>query len=216
MVNISVVTGTLDRKHLLSAILDNTIHKDDRLELVLVDGGSTDGTQEYIKSLNHPRIKLVELGHRSSYAHYMNIGVRAATHEIIAQWNDDVELINEWDDVFNLITDTYSIYRFWFIPYGEEHKIKHEVCINFGLYRKDVYRKVGLYNYDFDYYFADSEMCSRAKLLGFDVRDCTNIVVKELVGEKQAIKCDIGNQLFKRTLSRIEHTRLLPPGVELL
>ena len=97
---ISIVTGTYNRKDLLEGLIKNTVDASERLELVLVDGGSTDDTVEYIKDLNHPRIKLVKVGERSSYPHFMNLGIRNASHELVAQWNDDVLLKNDWEDVF--------------------------------------------------------------------------------------------------------------------
>ena len=57
---ISIVTGTLNRCYLLENLIKNTVDSSDKLELILVDGGSSDGTLEYIKNLNHPRIKLME------------------------------------------------------------------------------------------------------------------------------------------------------------
>ena len=72
---ISIVTGTLNRKNFLKGLVDNTVNKNSKLELVLVDGGSTDGSLEFIKSLNHPQIKLIEVGGRSSYPHFMNLGI---------------------------------------------------------------------------------------------------------------------------------------------
>ena len=92
---ISVVTGTLNRLVLLSHIINNTVGSSEKVELILVDGGSTDGTIEYLKLLNHPRIKLIEVGGRSSYPHYMNLGIKNASYELIAQWNDDVLLCND-------------------------------------------------------------------------------------------------------------------------
>ena len=74
MQGISIVTGTLNRKPYLSGLLQNTVWADDRIELVLVDGGSTDGTVEMMEHLEkeYPRIKFIQVGERSSYPHYMN------------------------------------------------------------------------------------------------------------------------------------------------
>ena len=57
MQGISIVTGTLNRLKYLGGLIENTVESVDgkSLELVLVDGGSTDGTIEYLERLNHPR-----------------------------------------------------------------------------------------------------------------------------------------------------------------
>ena len=55
---ISIVTGTLDRKHFLPELIKNTVDSSDKVELVLVDGGSKDGTIEFIKDLN-PKILIL-------------------------------------------------------------------------------------------------------------------------------------------------------------
>ena len=107
---ISIVTGTLNRVGMLPNLIKNTVLADDRIELVLVDGGSNDGTIDYIKQLNHPQVKLIEIGGRSSYPHFMNIGIRESTHEIVCQWNDDVILCNDWSEV---IIETQSDHDFY-------------------------------------------------------------------------------------------------------
>jgi glycosyltransferase involved in cell wall biosynthesis len=75
---ISIVTGTLNRVGMLPMLVENTVMSDERIELVLVDGGSTDGTIDYIKSLDNPQIKLIEVGGRSTYPHFMNLGIQAS------------------------------------------------------------------------------------------------------------------------------------------
>ena len=54
---ISIISGTLNRKENVKRLVENTIEKYNFLELVLVDGGSTDGTVEYIQSLNYDNLK---------------------------------------------------------------------------------------------------------------------------------------------------------------
>ena len=45
---ISIISGTLNRKENVKRLIESTIEKYNFLELVLVDGGSTDGTIEYV------------------------------------------------------------------------------------------------------------------------------------------------------------------------
>jgi len=213
---ISIVTGTLNRVDLLPNFLENTIYSDERLELVLVDGGSEDGTQDYIKSLNHKRIKLIEVGHRSCYAHYMNLGINNASHEIIAQWNDDVLLDASWDEVINCIDDDHAMYRFkWREPETTE-TIMYSYCINFGLYKKEVYRTAGLYNTSLYYYAGDSEMYMRAKIFGHKTKECPNIIVNELLVDKNAIRIGDEQQQYYDIIKKYKETRELPVGVKLL
>ncbi len=203
---ISIVTGTLDRVLLLPKIIENTLDQSDQLELVLIDGGSTDGTQDYIRSLNHPRIKLIEIGHRSNYGHYMNLGIEISKYEWICQWNDDVLLHNPWTDVFKLLDDPYDLFIFdWYrdlppeqvYPPGielsyffcnlDKPKGTYGRCLSFGLYRKDVFRKIGMFDEKtFMYYMADSDMTERAFHFDYRIKACSNIRVKEMLVDKRA------------------------------
>jgi len=218
MQGISIVTGTLNRLKYLPNLLCNTVYADERLELILVDGGSTDGTIEYLLDVDHPQVKLIQYGRRSSYPHYMNLGVENASYELICQWNDDVLLLNTWDEVFNEIDDSEA-YLFnwktgnlgdehnkswlrcdsirdngWIIINNADYKYPQdaqeqqgEVVMNYGIYRKDVFRKYGLYNIYYQYYCADGEMSMRAYHSGCKFKSCLNIKVLVLPAEKRAI-----------------------------
>ena len=160
---ISIVTGTLNRGPFLQGLIENTVEANEKLELVLVDGGSDDGTIEYIKEENHPRIKLIEVGQRSSYPHFMNLGIKHASHDIICQWNDDVLLVNDWEEVFSEIDEEHDFYLFnW--KYGNRDDIKtsewlsgndHDngwfmlntkpeghIVMNYGLYKKKIFKEM--------------------------------------------------------------------------
>lgn len=218
--NISVVTGTLNRAKYLECLVANTVESDDRIELVLVDGGSTDGTIEFIEDfVNHPRIKLIKHGERSSYPHYMNLGIQNASHELICQWNDDVLMAQDWQKVFDSIDDEHDAYLFnwkegqmidmvdqqwfqcdymrdngWIIINNADHTYpqmageqRGEVVMNYGVYKKDVFREYGLYNTNYGYYCADGEMAMRAYYQGCKFKSLLDIKVCVLPAEKRAI-----------------------------
>lgn len=202
---ISIVTGTYNRLKFLPGLLENTVLQLPELELVLVDGGSDDGTLEYIKDCNHPSVTLIEIGHRSSYPHFMNAGVRKAKYDFVCQWNDDNTLINPWLDVINLIKkEPYDGYLFkWAVCNQEE--LKHldkldndrwrlindvldnphgQIVMNFGVYRKDLFTKYGWYDENFRFYFADGELSFRFYSKGAIFRNCPEFKV---VCHKEAI-----------------------------
>jgi glycosyltransferase involved in cell wall biosynthesis len=197
---ISIVTGTLNRYHLLPALFSNTVYANENLELVLVDGGSKDGTIGLIKTEKHPRIKLIEYGKRSSYPHFMNLGIKNASHELICQWNDDSLLVNDWQEVFSEI-DEHDGYLFnWQNntlkasqnSMGPWHLLNNadkggEIVMNYGIYKKDVFRKYGLYNPKYKYYCADGEMALRAYCGGAKFKNLPHIKVCVLPVEKTAI-----------------------------
>tara|TARA_B100000131_G_scaffold302280_1_gene325257 strand:+ start:1659 stop:1910 length:252 start_codon:yes stop_codon:yes gene_type:complete len=81
----SVITGTLNRRNTLPKIIKNTVDACDQMELIFLDGGSTDGSIEYLKNLNNSQIKLVEIGHRSSWPSFMNMGIQKAKYDWILQ-----------------------------------------------------------------------------------------------------------------------------------
>ena len=64
---ISIITGSYNRLNNIKRLISNTVDANQSLELVIVDGGSTDGTVEYMQNLNHMNIKFINYGKRSSF-----------------------------------------------------------------------------------------------------------------------------------------------------
>ena len=219
---ISVVTGTYNRIRLLDRLIKNTVGNSDRLELVLVDGGSTDGTVEYIKSLNNPQIKLIETGRRSSYPHFMNIGIRSASHELIAQWNDDVVLTNTWGEVFAAIDD-HDFYIFSWKECDKNFRSMsgwnlldnpNETVLNYGIYNKRIFREIGMYYGGFKFYYADADMSYRAKCFGYSYKPLHGIKVLSVKTDEQVVHA-IGNDKVVYNETRILYEKhKLPDGID--
>jgi len=227
---ISIVTGTLNRMPYLEGLLENTIHADDRIELVLVDGGSNDGTCEYLRDVaeSNSRLKFIEVGGRSPYPHYMNLGVKRASHELICQWNDDVLLCGDWQSVIDVVDDDHDAYLFnwklgdasnvndpqwlkcdgmrdngWIIINNAEYDYpeargeqEKEICLNYGVYKKQIFRDYGLYNNAYKFYCADAEMAIRAHRSGAKFKTCFDIKVAVLPAEKRAVMYQTDIRLF--------------------
>lgn len=196
---ISIVTGTLNRLEFLQSLIKNTVDADPRLELVLVDGGSTDGSLAYLEGLQHPQINVIKLGKKSHYGHFMNKGVEAAKGYWICQWNDDVQLMNSWDEVFSTIESHKDLYIFskkymakidmdnknfteggWVININKQYpKSIAGICLNFGLYKKRVIKDLGMYDERFSFYHADLDLTARAVIKDHSYELCDNIKVAE-------------------------------------
>lgn len=210
---ISIVTGTLNRKSFLPGLIANTVDACPRLELILVDGGSTDGTLDFLRELRHPRVKLIEVGQRSSYAHFMNLGIRASMYEHVCQWNDDVLLANSWDEVIAELDNKFDFYLFnwkdgnaqsirdpkWLKGEGKEcgwqlesEKPNGSIVVNYGIYSKKVFRAIGLYSMDYYHYQADGDMSERAWAFGFKAKELWHIKVVSLTTWKEKRAVDRG------------------------
>lgn len=234
---ISIVTGTLNRIQFLPDLIDNTVNANPNLELVLVDGGSNDGTIEYIKSLNHPQIKFIEVGGRSSYPHFMNLGIENATHDLICQWNDDVILLNSWDEIIAQIEDNVDFYLFnW--KYGSKEdttspewlegtdqkygwclaakpEIDNEMVMNYGIYRKKIFKEIGMYNNSYRYYYADGDMTWRAYKFGYKFKACHHIKICSLNTDKVALH-QHGDYDIYQTNRNYYNNNILPENITYL
>jgi len=93
---ISVVIPTYNGKRYLSDCLNslkNQVRKPD--EIILVDDGSTDGTNSYVAS-SHPEVKFVRLDTNRGFAAAVNEGIRLSTGAYIALLNNDTRATPQW------------------------------------------------------------------------------------------------------------------------
>lgn len=90
---VSVVFGTLNRLSFLQRAVESarTAVANYPYEIVVVDGGSTDGTLPYLKS--QPDVTLIEQGARLGAVAAFNAGFEKARGEFVASFNDDAEYV---------------------------------------------------------------------------------------------------------------------------
>jgi glycosyltransferase involved in cell wall biosynthesis len=219
---ISIVTGTLNRLKYLKNVIENTIDSNKKIELVLVDGGSTDGTIEYLKEIDSPQIKLIEFGRRSYYWDYMNLGIKNSKFEYICQWNDDVILENSWDEVINEIDSVHDMYLFSWLESKSKYVIydtNKEFVLNYGIYNKKIFREIGMYNNSYKYYYCDGDMSFRAKSFGYNYKKLNNIKCKPLTQHNEKIAFIDNNQVeMKNYFDFLElyKNKVLPENLEYL
>ncbi len=97
-VDVSIVTGTYNRLASLQRMVQSTRRSFIGLygwtqQIVIVDGGSQDGTQEWC--LSQPDILLIEHGSLLGAVKAFNDGAYAATGEYVILANDDIEFVGE-------------------------------------------------------------------------------------------------------------------------
>lgn len=95
MIDLSIVTGTYNRlKHLQKMVAScRSSVKDLKYEIILVDGGSTDGTIGWCKQQHD--VKLIEQGELLGGIIAFNAGCEAARGVYVAILNDDIEVVGD-------------------------------------------------------------------------------------------------------------------------
>lgn len=88
MTRFSIVTCTWNSQPFVKQAVESVLNQDCQdFEIVFIDGGSTDGTLEYLRSVRG-RTKIVE-NIRGGIARAMNTGIASASGEIIAHLHSD-------------------------------------------------------------------------------------------------------------------------------
>ncbi|WNZ29235.1 MAG: glycosyltransferase [Candidatus Bathyarchaeota archaeon] len=98
---VSVVICTYNRKNMLKTCLSSVYMQNypkNRFEIIVVDGGSTDGTRELCKEF--PKLRFV-VEHKFGLAHARNKGAKLSKGSIISYTDDDCVVDESW--LMNLI-----------------------------------------------------------------------------------------------------------------
>ena len=122
--DISIIIPTYNRKDRLRQCLRSIIEQDypqDKFEIIVVDDGSNDGTQDLLKDLSekHHNLRYFSQTHRGPAA-ARNIGIKKAEAEIIGFTDNDCILKNDW------IKQMLSV-----------HKLEEDVMVIGGLTKVD-------------------------------------------------------------------------------
>jgi len=73
-------------------------------EVILVDNGSSDGSQEYIRT-EYPEVRLLELGQNLGFTGACNAGYNASLGEFVCLLNNDTEADPNW---LHVVVDTFE------------------------------------------------------------------------------------------------------------
>lgn len=93
---VSVVIPTYNRIHTLPASISSVLNQTyDHLELIVVDDGSDDGTEDYVRSIPDGRVKYIKSSTNKGPSAARNLGAKQAAGEYLAFHDSDDEWLPE-------------------------------------------------------------------------------------------------------------------------
>lgn len=205
-IDVSVVFGTLNRlsllKHSVESVRQNGFSGN--YEIVAVDGGSTDGTVEWlaqqrdILTIVQPNYKIVELGKPTRLAHswgeFMNIGFRACKGKWILMISDDLILCHGciekgFETLGRRVEQGGAVGAgaFLFRDYPREVRYHFKrlpggtVLVNHGFFLREALETVQFIDEDnFEFYAADGDLCMRLARAGYDIMPLDGCLAEHL------------------------------------
>ena len=92
----SIILPTFNRAHILPKAINSVLNQSFKdFELLIIDDGSTDGTEEIVKGFNDKRIKYFKNKENLGIQKSLNIGLKMAQGKYIARIDDDVEWVDK-------------------------------------------------------------------------------------------------------------------------
>jgi GT2 family glycosyltransferase len=193
---VSIVVVNFNGRHFLKECFGSLAELNyprQRLEIIMVDNGSVDGSIEYMAE-SYPYIKIIK-NDANNYSRANNLGIKAAKGEYIALLNNDTQVEKNWlialveamqkDNhiaavgskiVFldGKIQSTGHIefpYHYWGdrgLCEDDQHQYEtvqevKSISNCSALYRREIFEKIGTFDEDFNMYMEDVDMAFRIR-----------------------------------------------------
>jgi GT2 family glycosyltransferase len=179
---LSVVIGTFNRKDLLQRAVESILTQTRPVPRIYVtDAGSTDGTIEYLQSIDNDLVVPILVGKKIGQAKAYNDVFRGVTTPYVAWLSDDNEVVNHGLDIgVRILEGNPNIGMvglkvkdvqgpFVDAPYiGGISKIGI-LNVNQGLLRTSVLRDVDYFSELFGFYGIDPDLTAKVLLSGHDI-----------------------------------------------
>jgi len=167
-----------DLKHCLNSIIGK--FGDYPYEVIIADGGSKDGTIEYVKELNDEHIKLIEQGKLTGITKAFNESFKIAKGDYIYIGNDDTilfpeifikccKLMNEHEQI-GLVAPKDQEPRHGDFP-SVTLKLRNYWALlsKFHIFRASVLKEIGYYDENLRSYYTDDDSCLSVLTKGYTI-----------------------------------------------
>lgn len=104
-IDLSIVIPVFNKYNFTKACLEDLFQLPFNNEIIVVDNGSSDETQEELKKLSRPNFKYVRNGENYGFARACNIGYTHSTGENVLFLNNDIRVKSNHCDWTKILTD---------------------------------------------------------------------------------------------------------------
>jgi glycosyltransferase involved in cell wall biosynthesis len=206
----SLVIGSYNRRRYLESAIASARPEfnDGPYEIIVVDGGSTDGTLQWLLKqkdvvtiVQHNRGtwrgKPIE---RRSWGHFMNLGFRAATGKYVCMISDDSLVvpgairngIRQFEEVAGSGVGAIAFYwRNWpdQIDYWVGVTFGNNLFVNHGMYLRTALERVGYIDDEtYFFYHADGDLALRMLEAGYSTIEAADSFIEHYSHANQAVR----------------------------
>ena len=199
---VSVVLGSFNRHRFLRATLESIRENgmDFPYEIIVVDGGSTDGSLQYLQQQKDV-ISVVQHNRgafrgreitRRSWGYFMNLGFKIAQGKYVLMISDDCLLVPGaaangvalFEDLLAQGERTGAMAFYWRNwPEQQDYwvglTLGDKMFVNHGLYLRSALEEVGWIDEEtYQFYYGDGDLCLKLWDQGFSVVDCQTAFVE--------------------------------------
>jgi len=224
---VSFVLATYNRLELLKLTVQNIRRQklSAPSEIIVVDGGSTDGTRQWlidqadiISIVQHNRVPEEDNRQRKSWGYFINLGFRAAQGKWVCMISDDALLLPGAVEkglarVESLEAEGRAIgggaFYFRDYPKAKRYYVQHTLggmlMVNHGLFLKEALIEVGYAEEDlYAFYKADSDLTLKLWDAGYEIVDCPASFVEHLLLPDEELRLQ-NNQGLERDRMVMQH-----------
>jgi glycosyltransferase involved in cell wall biosynthesis len=227
--DISVVLGTYNRKQFLKLTIDSIRKEMDkaglRVEIIVIDGGSTDGTahwlagqKDVISIFQHNRgVWRGQPIKRRSWAYFMNLGFKIAQGKYILMVSDDCIIVpgamrSAYDHTEQRLNSGSRVgaVPFWWRHWPEQpdygvHYFYGVMNMNNGFYVREALADVGYADEEtYEFYAADVDIVFKMIAAGYEITDSPDSYIEHFSHANLEVRAFNWNTLKPRDDARLK------------